>query len=327
MIEYGDPETWGMTVDQFLDASNEQLGTSDIIMDSKYQVKGLNTMPSNNPPMDNVMPSFEGLEDPKQIENYQQIELADGGVVEREGFNKGTKIQNKQALVDKTNFIIDRNNKLGIATQTSQLSKDTGLHHSKIKRLMFEEKIIRPSTRDELVNTYIKKQLKNNAPLELFTKENIAKHINHSITEGSQSGISPKSIASAVKKQFPELFNNLYAKHTGAFFNDAKNPDLLNITVNDFIKDPEATSRARVEKRKGKDTLKNQLRLLKGKLQLGPRDFAVSQSQDTFITNINNAIKKNASTFAFKGKSYTTSVLKNKMKKVTNGTSTNKTKA
>jgi len=45
MIEYGDPETWGMTVDQFLDTSNEQLGT---------------------------------------------IELADGGVVEREGFDNGT---------------------------------------------------------------------------------------------------------------------------------------------------------------------------------------------------------------------------------------------
>ena len=89
MIEYGDPETWGMTVDQFLDASNEQLGTSDIIMDSKYQVKGLNTMPSVQPPMNKVMPSFEGLEDPKQIENYQQIELADGGVVEREGFSEG----------------------------------------------------------------------------------------------------------------------------------------------------------------------------------------------------------------------------------------------
>ena len=45
MIEYGDPETWGMKVDQFLDTSNEQLGT---------------------------------------------IELADGGVVEREGFYGGT---------------------------------------------------------------------------------------------------------------------------------------------------------------------------------------------------------------------------------------------
>jgi hypothetical protein len=40
--------------------------------------------------MDNVMPSFEGLEDPKVLEDYQQIELADGGVVEREGFDNGT---------------------------------------------------------------------------------------------------------------------------------------------------------------------------------------------------------------------------------------------
>ena len=50
----------------------------------------LDTMPVENPPMDNVMPSFEGLEDPKVLEDYQQMELADGGVVEREGFDKGT---------------------------------------------------------------------------------------------------------------------------------------------------------------------------------------------------------------------------------------------
>jgi len=48
----------------------------------------LDTMPVENPPMDNVMPSFEGLEDPKVLEDYQQIELAEGGVVEREGFYK-----------------------------------------------------------------------------------------------------------------------------------------------------------------------------------------------------------------------------------------------
>ena len=49
----------------------------------------LDTMPVENPPMDNVMPSFEGLEDPKVLEDYQQIELAEGGVVEREGFSEG----------------------------------------------------------------------------------------------------------------------------------------------------------------------------------------------------------------------------------------------
>jgi|TARA_R110000823_G_scaffold217240_2_gene346622 hypothetical protein len=60
--------------------------------------------------------------------------------------------------------------------------------------------------------------------------------------------------------------------------------------------------------------------------QLQSRSFQIPTGQ-SFKAALNNAIKKNASTFAFKGKSYTTSVLKNKMKKVTNGTSTNKTKA
>ena len=49
----------------------------------------LETMPVDNPPMDNVMPSFDGREDPKVLEDYQQMELADGGVVEREGFKNG----------------------------------------------------------------------------------------------------------------------------------------------------------------------------------------------------------------------------------------------
>ena len=39
-------------------------------------------------PDDSVMPSFDGMEDPKALEDYRQMELADGGVVEREGLNK-----------------------------------------------------------------------------------------------------------------------------------------------------------------------------------------------------------------------------------------------
>ena len=49
----------------------------------------LETMQVDNPPMDNVMPSFDGREDPKVLEDYQQMELADGGAVEREGFKNG----------------------------------------------------------------------------------------------------------------------------------------------------------------------------------------------------------------------------------------------
>jgi hypothetical protein len=42
-------------------------------------------MPSGTPPMDNYMPEIPGMEDP----SLQQIELADGGVVQREGFKFG----------------------------------------------------------------------------------------------------------------------------------------------------------------------------------------------------------------------------------------------
>jgi hypothetical protein len=43
-------------------------------------------MPSGTPPMDNYMPEIPGMEDP----SLQQIELADGGVVEREEFAGGS---------------------------------------------------------------------------------------------------------------------------------------------------------------------------------------------------------------------------------------------
>jgi hypothetical protein len=55
----------------------------------------IDTMPSQAPAMDNYMPEMQGMEDP----SLRQIALADGGVVEREGFAEGTKIQ-KEFLFD-----------------------------------------------------------------------------------------------------------------------------------------------------------------------------------------------------------------------------------
>jgi len=66
---------------------------NEILTDSYIRDENPNeifTTPFNIPDSeDNVMPSFEGLEDPKVLEDYQQMELADGGVVEREGFKDG----------------------------------------------------------------------------------------------------------------------------------------------------------------------------------------------------------------------------------------------
>jgi hypothetical protein len=55
----------------------------------------IDTMPSQAPAMDNYMPEIPGMEDP----SLRQVELADGGVVQREGFAEGTKIQ-KEFLFD-----------------------------------------------------------------------------------------------------------------------------------------------------------------------------------------------------------------------------------
>jgi hypothetical protein len=55
----------------------------------------IDTMSTDAPPMDNVMPYTDGLEDPRN----RQLELADGGIVEREGFNKGGEAKELRKLI------------------------------------------------------------------------------------------------------------------------------------------------------------------------------------------------------------------------------------
>jgi hypothetical protein len=56
----------------------------------------IDTMSTDAPPMDNVMPYTDGLEDPRN----RQLELADGGIVEREGFNKGSEAKELRKLIE-----------------------------------------------------------------------------------------------------------------------------------------------------------------------------------------------------------------------------------
>jgi Icc-related predicted phosphoesterase len=51
----------------------------------------IDTMPSQAPAMDNYMPEIPGMEDP----SLRQVELADGGVVQREGFSQGSEALEK----------------------------------------------------------------------------------------------------------------------------------------------------------------------------------------------------------------------------------------
>jgi hypothetical protein len=55
----------------------------------------IDTMSTDAPPMDNVMPYTDGLEDPRN----RQLELAGGGIVEREEFSKGGEAKELKKLI------------------------------------------------------------------------------------------------------------------------------------------------------------------------------------------------------------------------------------
>jgi hypothetical protein len=371
MIVYGDPETWGMTVDQFLDSrrleresfadgtnpkikmildmlrrgmdvdtistitgatieeinavakkakpistekpvgpeegisKNKTYSEIDILSNIEAKFPGGNTrddivynpMPNPVPRMDEYMPEFEGLEDPR----YRQSELADGGIVEREGFANGKKLkpygmtsyEMDQARIDNLNFEIEKRNKLGVKTIAPQLEKSTGYERSNINKLIQKGRVTRPLSKEELVTQYINKAIAENKTIGEMTKKAIGDYISADLPKGSKGRLENHTTAKIIKKQFPELFKTLYTKNSGALDQLARNTDLLDIPINDFIKDPTKIRRERSEStiRKGQNTAR--LRILQGKLKLGPRDFAVSEAQDDFVVNINNAIKKN----------------------------------
>jgi hypothetical protein len=370
MIVYGDPETWGMKVDQFLDSrrleresfadgtnpkikmildmlrrgmdvdtistitgatieeinavakkakpistekpvspeegisKNKTYSEIDILSNIEAKFPGGNTrddivynpMPNPVPRMDEYMPEFEGLEDPRN----RQLELADGGIVEREGFANGKKLkpygmtsyEMDQARIDNLNFEIEKRNKLGVKTIAPQLEKSTGYERSNINKLIQKGRVTRPLSKEELVTQYINKAIAENKTIGEMTKKAIGDYISADLPKGSKGRLENHTTAKIIKKQFPELFKTLYTKNSGALDQLARNTDLLDIPINDFIKDPTKIRRERSGStiRKGQNTAR--LRILQGKLKLGPRDFAVSEAQDDFIVNINNAIKK-----------------------------------
>jgi hypothetical protein len=370
MIVYGDPETWGMKVDQFLDSrrleresfadgtnpkikmildmlrrgmdvdtistitgatieeinavakkakpistekpvgpeegisKNKTYSEIDILSNIEAKFPGGNTrddivynpMPNPVPRMDEYMPEFQGLEDPR----YRQSELADGGIVEREGFANGKKLkpygmtsyEMDQARIDNLNFEIEKRNKLGVKTIAPQLEKSTGYERANINKLIQKGRVTRPLSKEELVTQYINKAIAENKTIGEMTKKAIGDYISADLPKGSKGRLENHTTAKIIKKQFPELFKTLYTKNSGALDQLARNTDLLDIPINDFIKDPTKIRRERSEStiRKGQNTAR--LRILQGKLKLGPRDFAVSEAQDDFVVNINNAIKK-----------------------------------
>ena len=266
------------------EASDAQLDTNDnVTIETKPGF--FPDMSGSTPPMNKVMPSFDGLEDPRM----RQVELASGGVVQREGFAEGTKMKNK---INTLNFEIAKRNKLGVSTVAWQVAQSTGYEQSTISKLIQAGRVIKPLTKEELVAQYINNALADNQTVGELTKDAIGEHINADLPKGSKGKIERHTTAKIIKKQFPELFKTLYTKNSGALDQLARNTDLLDIPINDFIKDPTKIRRERSNNTAKRGQINAEVRILQGKLKLGPRDFAVSQAQDDFVKNINQAIKK-----------------------------------
>jgi hypothetical protein len=266
------------------EASDAQLDTNDnVTIETKPGF--FPDMSGSTPPMNRVMPSFDGLEDPRM----RQVELASGGVVQREGFAEGTKMKNK---INTLNFEIAKRNKLGVSTVAWQVAQSTGYEQSTISKLIQAGRVIKPLTKEELVAQYINNALADNKTVGELTKDAIGEHINADLPKGSKGKIERHTTAKIIKKQFPELFKTLYTKNSGALDQLARNTDLLDIPINDFIKDPTKIRRERSNNTAKRGQINAEVRILQGKLKLGPRDFAVSQAQDDFVKNINQAIKK-----------------------------------
>jgi hypothetical protein len=227
-------------------------------------------------------------------------EFADGGIVEREGFANGKKLkpygmtsyEMDQARIDNLNFEIEKRNKLGVKTIAPQLEKSTGYERSNINKLIQTGRVTRLLSKEELVTQYINKAIEENKTIGEMTKKAIGDYISADLPKGSKGRLENHTTAKIIKKQFPELFKTLYTKNSGALDQLARNTDLLDIPINDFIKDPTKIRRERSNNTNRRGQNNARLRILQGKLKLGPRDFAVSEAQDDFIVNINNAIKK-----------------------------------
>ena len=162
-------------INKIIQAPKKMSWTSDAQLDTNDNVT-IETKPGffpdmsgSTPPMNRVMPSFDGLEDPRM----RQVELASGGVVQREGFAEGTKMKNK---INTLNFEIAKRNKLGVSTIASQLEQPTGYERSNINKLIQAGRVIKPLTKEELVSQYINSALADNQTVGALTKDAIGEH-------------------------------------------------------------------------------------------------------------------------------------------------------
>jgi hypothetical protein len=157
----------------------------------------------------------------------------------------------------------------------------------------------------DTIKNYIDKALTENKTVNNFTFKNITNYLNEGAKAANsrkilqrgktfrplkqtQSVVHKKLVSDVMKKNNPELHQLISSQ--SQFIKS--NPKVLNIEIKDFIENINNIKNKQIQENLSKGNQVSELRILKGKLNLGPKDFAISQAQDTYVKELNENIKQ-----------------------------------
>jgi len=235
---------------------------------------------------------------PKRIQNqpYEQLELADGGRVGFGGGGSGSyerKIpEDLQKKLDIAKDEINKRNELGILSRAEDIGKISNIDKGQIN--VYIRKGLLPSfiTKEEAVVKYFNNAIENNSSLKNFKTQNILSYLNHEMPLGSKGRIGASQIREIINKQNPDLYEKIYSQTGGTQNLLSNNPRVQELPIKDYLRNPNLIKAEQAILSSSISSKRDELRILEGKLKLGPRDFAISQAQDIYVKELNENIRK-----------------------------------
>jgi hypothetical protein len=200
-----------------------------------------------------------------------------------------------EELINKLNIAkseINKRNELGILSRAEDIGKISGIDKGQIN--VYIRRGLLPSfiTKEEAVIKYLNNGIENNSSLKNFKTKNVLDYLNHEMPVGSKARIDYHSLFNIVKKQKPELFETIFSQKGGTQQLLLRNPRVQDIAIKDYLKDPDLIKKEQAILSSSMSAKRDELRILEGKLKLGPRDFAISQAQDNYVKQLNENIKQ-----------------------------------
>lgn len=236
-------------------------------------------------------------------------EFSEGGVVERQGYMAGQGVYERknyakegvykvsipeklQKKLDIAKLEINKRNDLGILSRAEDIGKISGIDKNQIN--VYIRRGLLPSfiTKEEAVIKYFNNAIENNSSLNNFRTKNILDYLNHEMPLGSKGRIGSASLLDIINKKEPDLYNTIFSQKGGTQNLLSQNPRVKDIAIKDYLKDPNLIKSEQAILSSSIGAKRDELRILEGKLKLGPKDFAISQAQDIYVKELNENIRK-----------------------------------